>query len=53
MTHAYNSYVISQRVPSAQLILYPDAGHGFLFQYPEQFGKHVLEFLGLPTGAGE
>jgi pimeloyl-ACP methyl ester carboxylesterase len=45
MTHAYNSYVISQRVPAAQLILYPDAGHGFLFQYPEQFGKHVLEFL--------
>jgi len=53
MTHAYNSYVISQRVPSAQLILYPDAGHGFLFQYPKQFGKHVLEFLGPPTGAGE
>jgi pimeloyl-ACP methyl ester carboxylesterase len=53
MTHAYNSYVISQRVPSAQLILYPNAGHGFLFRYPKQFGKHVLEFLGPPTGAGE
>lgn len=45
MVHAYNSYVISQHVPSAQLVLYPDAGHGFLFQYPEQFGRHVHEFL--------
>jgi pimeloyl-ACP methyl ester carboxylesterase len=45
MVHAYNSYVLSQRLPDAQLILYPKAGHGFLFQYPERFGRHVLEFL--------
>ncbi len=45
MAHAYNSYVLSQRIPRAQLVLYPDAGHGFLFQYPERFGRHVLEFL--------
>ena len=45
MVHAYNSYVLSQRLPNAQLILYPDAGHGFLFQYPELFARHVLEFL--------
>jgi hypothetical protein len=47
---AYNSYVMSQRVPSAQLILYPDAGHGFLFQFPQLFGKHVLEFLAAQEG---
>lgn len=45
MVHPYNSYVLSQRLPDAQLILYPDSGHGFLFQYPEIFGQHVLEFL--------
>ncbi|MFQ3457169.1 alpha/beta hydrolase [Bradyrhizobium sp. UFLA01-814] len=45
MTHAYNSYVMSQLIPSAQLVLYPDAGHGFLFQCAELFGRHVLEFL--------
>jgi pimeloyl-ACP methyl ester carboxylesterase len=37
--------VLSQKLPNAQLILYPKAGHGFLFQYPELFGRHVLEFL--------
>lgn len=45
MVHAYNSYVMSQRLPNAQLLLYPDAGHGFLFQYPEHFGRQVNEFL--------
>lgn len=45
MIHAYNSYAMSQRLPRAQLLLYPDAGHGFLFQYPEHFGRQVNEFL--------
>ncbi|KAF4972575.1 hypothetical protein FSARC_848 [Fusarium sarcochroum] len=27
-----NSYLICQRVPNGQLILYPNSGHGFLFQ---------------------
>lgn len=45
MVHAYNSYAMSQRLPKAQLLLYPDAGHGFLFQYPEHFGRQVNEFL--------
>jgi pimeloyl-ACP methyl ester carboxylesterase len=45
MVHAYGSYVLSQRLPDAHLILYPDAGHAFLFQYPERFGEAVLQFL--------
>jgi pimeloyl-ACP methyl ester carboxylesterase len=45
MVHAYNSYAMSQRLPRAMLLLYPDSGHGFLFQYPEHFGRQVNEFL--------
>lgn len=35
-----------QLVPNAQLILYPNSGHGFLFQHAAMFLKHVLLFLG-------
>jgi len=45
MVHAYNSYAMSQKLPNARLVLYPDAGHGFLFQYAEAFGREVVEFL--------
>ncbi|CAG7563445.1 unnamed protein product [Fusarium equiseti] len=40
-----NSYLIYQRVPNGQLILYPNSGHGFLFQYATTFVKHVELFL--------
>lgn len=36
-----NSYVLQQKLPNAQLILYPDANHGSFFQYPELFVGHV------------
>ena len=45
MIHAYNSYVMAQRIPNAELILYPRAGHGFLFQHPERFAQAVTQFL--------
>jgi pimeloyl-ACP methyl ester carboxylesterase len=45
MIPAYQSYVISQEAPNAKLILYPDAGHGFLAQYNEQFASDVNAFL--------
>jgi pimeloyl-ACP methyl ester carboxylesterase len=45
MVHAYNSYSMGQRIPCAELVLYPDAGHGFLFQESSAFGKKVLKFL--------
>jgi pimeloyl-ACP methyl ester carboxylesterase len=40
-----NSYVLQQKLPNAQLILYPDANHGSFYQYPELFVKHSTIFL--------
>jgi pimeloyl-ACP methyl ester carboxylesterase len=34
-----------QNIPNAQLIVYPDAGHGAQFQYPDKFLKHAIQFL--------
>jgi pimeloyl-ACP methyl ester carboxylesterase len=40
-----NSITLAQRMPNAQLIIYPDSGHGSLFQYPGLFVEHVRLFL--------
>jgi pimeloyl-ACP methyl ester carboxylesterase len=45
MVPTINSYIVSQRIPNAQLIIYPDSGHGFLFQYSDLFAEHVSMFL--------
>jgi len=42
----FNAYALSQQLPKAHLILYPDAGHGSLFQYPDWFVQDALRFLG-------
>lgn len=39
------SYELYQRMPRAQLILYPDSGHGALFQYHDAFVTEVDWFL--------
>jgi pimeloyl-ACP methyl ester carboxylesterase len=46
MIPTFNAYALSQQLPNAQLILYPDAGHGSLFQYPDWFVHDALRFLG-------
>jgi pimeloyl-ACP methyl ester carboxylesterase len=50
----HNSYVLQQNLPNAQLIVYPDANHGSLYQYPELFVAHATQFLeaGFKTGHG-
>jgi pimeloyl-ACP methyl ester carboxylesterase len=40
-----NSYVLQQKLPNAQLIIYPDANHGSFYQYPDLFVKHATIFL--------
>jgi pimeloyl-ACP methyl ester carboxylesterase len=45
MVPTVNSFTLSQNIPNAQLIIYPDAGHGSLFQFPELFVTHGRIFL--------
>jgi pimeloyl-ACP methyl ester carboxylesterase len=40
-----NSRLLAERLPNAQLKIYPDAGHGFLFQYPAEFAAEIEAFL--------
>ncbi|MFM9499676.1 alpha/beta fold hydrolase [Streptomyces galilaeus] len=40
-----NSHLLAKHLPNAQLSIYPNAGHGFLFQYSVKFGKEVNAFL--------
>jgi len=39
------SWELVMKIPDAQLIIYPKAGHGFLYQYAQLVAGHVNEFL--------
>jgi pimeloyl-ACP methyl ester carboxylesterase len=45
MLPADNAYAMFKALSNAQLILYPDSGHGALFQYHALFASHVRTFL--------
>ena len=36
---------LDRRLSNSQLVLYPDAGHGGVFQFHEDFVTRALEFL--------
>lgn len=40
-----NSYMLSQNLPNAVLLTYPDSGHGSLFQFHESFTRQAAAFL--------
>jgi pimeloyl-ACP methyl ester carboxylesterase len=46
MVPTKNTHLLADWLPDAQLKIYPDAGAGFLFQYPAEFAGQVDAFLG-------
>jgi pimeloyl-ACP methyl ester carboxylesterase len=40
-----NSFVLAEYLQNATLIIYPNSGHGALFQYSSTYVAHVREFL--------
>jgi len=49
-----NSYRLVENLPNAVLLVYPDAGHGSLFQFHDSFVSQAAAFLasGQETGPG-
>jgi pimeloyl-ACP methyl ester carboxylesterase len=45
MVPTKNSADLARRLPNSQLVTYPDAGHGGIFQYHAQFVQKALEFF--------
>jgi pimeloyl-ACP methyl ester carboxylesterase len=45
MVPTNNTVDLAQRLPNSQLVLYPDAGHGGVFQFHQDFVKRALQFL--------
>ena len=46
MVPTVNSYNMHQKIENSKLIIYPNAAHGSLFQYADEFSKELIEFLG-------
>jgi pimeloyl-ACP methyl ester carboxylesterase len=40
-----NAYWLSQHLPNAVLLIYPDSAHGCLFQFHESFTRQATAFL--------
>ncbi|CAI3127474.1 Putative non-heme bromoperoxidase BpoC [Acinetobacter calcoaceticus] len=45
MVPTVNTYDLAKRLPNSSLVIYPDAGHGGIFQFHEDFVKQSLTFL--------
>lgn len=40
-----NSYIMHEKIKNSQLVIYPNAGHGSIFQNAEDFSKELIAFL--------
>ena len=49
VTPPANSLLITERIPGAWLVQIKGAGHGLMYQYPEQFNKVLQTFLSITT----
>lgn len=45
MVATENSYDMHDRIADSKLVIYPNSGHGSLFQFPEKFSDEVQNFL--------
>lgn len=45
MVPTVNTYDLAKRLPNSALVIYPDAGHGGIFQFHDDFVKQSLTFL--------
>lgn len=45
MVPTSNTVDLGRRIPDSKVVIYPDAGHGGIFQYHEKFVAEVLDFL--------
>jgi pimeloyl-ACP methyl ester carboxylesterase len=45
MAPTINSFELARRLPNAQLSIFPDAGHGSIFQYHPVFVQQALDFF--------
>jgi pimeloyl-ACP methyl ester carboxylesterase len=50
MVPTTNSVDLARRIPNSELVIYPDAGHGGIFQYHDEFVAKALELLDHPKG---
>jgi pimeloyl-ACP methyl ester carboxylesterase len=48
MTLPHYSYLLAGLIPQAQVRIYPDSAHGFLFQHHTEFAADVEAFLSDP-----
>lgn len=45
MEPSVQSFEMARKLKGAVTTFYSDSGHAFLFQYPEKFGRQVIDFL--------
>jgi 3-oxoadipate enol-lactonase len=41
----HNSKILAEKIPGAKLVMVPGGSHGFNFETPDVFNRHVLDFL--------